>query len=142
MCDVYLYNIAVYECDDNMKPQARYDKLQGILVSSYSPINYTVKASCFIYMYIQKIPSRAVRFELLYVRRQAYQISFGLAEFNRTAKAGDTLLVTASYDFIMLYLYRRPALSMFIIRYECKYFYRIIYKLYCLYSHIIYVRIN
>ena len=83
-------------------------------------------------MGIIDLPSRAVRFELLHSSELTGPITIGVDSFSSTANAGDTLLVTAdSNNRITITYIDIPAPgAMFIIRYEGKYFYRIIYKLY------------
>ena len=81
-------------------------------------------------MVMRDLPSRAtVRFQLIHSSQLIGPITIVAKSFRSTANAGDTLLVTAdSNNRIGITYTDIPAPgAMFIIRYEGKYFYRIIY---------------
>ena len=128
-----IYYITVAACGDleiRIPTDPKYNELQGVLTSSYSPINSSIDAFCTMVM--KDLPRRAtVRFELIHSSQLTGPISVGDG-FSSTANAGDTLLVTADSNNRITITYTDvPAPgAMFIIRYEGKYFYRIIYKLY------------
>ena len=128
-----IYYITVATCGDvqiRIPADPKYNELQGVLTSSYSPINSSIDTGCFMVM--RDLPSRAtVRFQLIHSNGLTGPINVGDG-FSSTANAGDTLLETAdSTNRITTTYIDVPAPgAMFIIRYEGKYFYRIIYKLY------------
>ena len=75
---------------------------------------------------IRDFPSRTVRFELLHSSGLTGSIVIGGESFSSTATAGDTLLVTFAANAITVSFVGITGVS--IIRYEGKYFYRIIYE--------------
>ena len=78
-------------------------------------------------MVIRDLPSKAtVRFELLYVSGLTGPITINSNSFSSSANAGDTLLATANEGLINTVYSTITTPAIFIIRFEGKYFCRII----------------
>ena len=123
------YYITVVACGAyELKIPAKYNKLQGIIASSYTPINYRRGSRCEIHIF--NLPSRTLRLELLYSRALTSYINIGGAKFYKSNKAGATRLLTANSKEIHATYGQLYDRAIFVVKYEGKYFYKIIYKLY------------
>ena len=102
---------------------SKYNQLQGILTSSYSPFTSTKRTYCSIYIYIN-LSSRAAKFELLHSSGLTGSIIISSESFRSTANAGDTVVVNTTSGSIDTSYTGTSASAVYSIKYDGKYFYR------------------
>ena len=124
-----IIDITVGVCDYAVRipDNAMYNELQGILTSSYTPMN-PVEGYCRVDIISDF--AFAIKLELLHSSGVRSAISFpDLLKFSPSAKAGETLLLQHK-PIASTARMRTSESAVFIIRYEGNYFYKII-ELWC-----------